>query len=117
MANFNYLEIDTDFYANKEKSPSFIYKNITDKCELNRDVWIKYFNNNVNSTHTFELSDSLGGISVIMFYVKNEDETYNVYSYDGILRIQRTIQGNNRDDSLLNLEDIIVELKDFLRNN
>ena len=103
-------------------STSFSYKCISDICDLGTDAWIRYFNNiNDHSDNAkFVINgeeNSLGGISTISIYVKNSDNTYNVYRYYGKLIVGRMTRDNVRHDVLTNIDDIILELREFLNKN
>jgi len=100
-------------------APIYSCECITNDCDLGRDVWIQYYKNEKAGTSVFTVDNSISGFPSIMLYVENDDEnisgkTYSVYRYNGILQIDRRIVGNLRHDILVNIEDIITELKSSL---
>lgn len=111
-----------DLYSLSSLSSIYSYECIFSECDIGRDVWIQYYKNEKMGTSVFSVGDSInmiGGAPTIMLYVKNNndkssDKTYSVYRYNGILQIDRTIVGNLRHDILVNIEDIVTELKSFL---
>ena len=52
-------------------------------------MWIKYYYGGTLEERTFEINGAagLGGTASIMFYVENDDGTYNVYRYNGMLTV------------------------------
>lgn len=103
-------------------SPSFSCKCVSDMSDLGVDIWIRYLSNinDYTDNDTFVINgekDSFGGISTISFYVKNSDDSYNVYRYYGKLIVDRMTHDNVRHDVLTNIDDIIAELKEFLKAN
>ena len=112
-----------DLYSLRSLSSIYSYELISVKSDdIGRDVWIQYYKNEKMGTSVFSVGDStnmMGGAPTIMLYVKNDNDkssanTYSVYRYNGILQIDRTIVGNLRHDILVNIEDIVTELKSFL---
>ena len=105
----------------RSSSTSYSYECISERCNIGRDVWIKYYKNENEGNGTFTISDSIcmmGDVPTIMLYVENDDKsngkTYNVYRYNGDLSIKRNIVGNFRHDILLNINVIVTNLKSFL---
>lgn len=99
-------------------STAFSYESISKKCNIGKDVWIKYYNSETDNEGQFTVSDSatpIGGVPTVMLYVENEDCTYNVYRYKGELVIDRRIIRNIRQDILSNIDDIISDLKEFIK--
>ena len=112
-----------DLYSLRSLSSIYSYECISVKSDdIGRDVWIQYYKNEEMGASVFSVGDSinmLGGVPTIMLYVENDndkssDKTYSVYRYNGILQIDRRIVGNLRHDILVNIEDIITELKSYL---
>lgn len=96
---------------------SFLYECITKQCDIGRDVWIQYYKNKNQVEGKFKLSDYqnlLDGDPVIVLYVKDRDNTYDVYRYSGELIIDRLIFNNISHDILENKDNIIDDLKAFL---
>ena len=72
-------------------------------------------------TSVFSVGDSInmmGGVPTIILYVEFLDnsigKTYDVYRYNGVLQIDRTIVDNIRHDVFVNIEEIVDKLKVFL---
>lgn len=97
---------------------SFSHLCISKKCNIGKEVLIKYYNNINQQEGTFTISNSImsiGSVSSIMLYVENTDKTYNVYRYNGELIINRKIVDNTRKEKLVNIDDVIENLKNFLK--
>ena len=102
-------------------APIYSCECITSYCDLGREVWIQYYKDEKMGTSVFSVGDSInmmGGVPTIMLYVEfldnSIDRTYDVYRYYGVLQIDRNIVGNLRHDILVNIEDVVDELKTFL---
>ena len=107
----------------RNSSTSYSHECITKKCDIGRDVWIKYFKNENEYSGTFTISDSncgIGDVATIMLYIENNNESnekiYDVYRYKGNLVIDRRCVGTMRQDILSNIDDILAELKPILMN-
>lgn len=103
-------------------SSAYSYGCISEKCNIDKDVWIQYYKNEAMGKTVFSIGDSInmmGDVANIMLFVENDDEsngkTYNVYRYNGELQIDRRIVGSIKHDILLNIDIIIDELKIFLK--
>jgi len=96
---------------------------ITSYCDLGREVWIQYYKDEKMGTSVFSVGDSInmmGGVPTIILYVEFLDnsigKTYDVYRYNGVLQIDRTIVDNIRHDVFVNIEEIVDKLKVFLND-
>ena len=105
----------------RSSSASYSYECISERCNIGRDVWIKYYKNENEGNGTFTISDSIcmmGDVPTIMLYLENDDKsngkTYGVYRYNGKLLIDRRIVGNIKHDILSNIDTIISDLRLFL---
>lgn len=118
MANFDLIKTVTDIRSELQASTAYSHDSITEQCGLEKEVWIKYYYGGTLEERTFEINGAvgLGGTASIMFYVENDDGTYNVYRYNGMLSVQRTIIENIKHDVITNLEDVITDLKEFIGN-
>ncbi len=103
-------------------STAYSYRSISNECNFGKEVWIQYYKNETMKNTIFSVGDSInmmGDVATIMLYVENEDEsndkTYNVYRYNGELQIDRRIVENIKHDILLNIDIIIDELRNFLK--
>lgn len=95
----------------------YSYECITKRCNIDKEVWIQYYKNEAMGNAIFPVGDSInkmGDVPIILLHVENTDKTYNVFRYKGVLQIDRRIVGNIRHDILLNVDDVIIELKLFL---
>ena len=58
----------------------------------------------------------IGGTTTIVIYIQNiqnNNDSYNVYRYNGILEVQLTVVENIHHFVLLNIDDIINKLRLF----
>ncbi|MBR4392125.1 MAG: hypothetical protein IKT08_08500 [Bacteroidales bacterium] len=95
----------------------YSYECITKRCNIDKEVWMQYYKNEAMGNAIFPVGGSInkmGDVPTILLHVENADKTYNVFRYKGVLQIDRRIVGNIRHDILLNIDDIIIELKLFL---
>ena len=115
---FKYIKIVDDL-SDITSSSAFASECLTERSNIGKEVWIKYYRNENEGASHFTVSDEdtpLGGVHTIMLYVKNEDGTYNVYGYAGKLEIDRRKVQTLSHDILLNVDGIIAELELFLDN-
>ena len=118
MANFDLIKTVEDIRSELQASTAYSNECITKQCDIGKEVWIKYYYGGTLEERTFEINGAvgLGGTASIMLYIENDNETYNVYRYNGMLTVQRTIVDNIKHDVLTNLEDVITDLREFLGN-
>jgi hypothetical protein len=118
MVSFELIKTISNIRFELQASTSFSYDCITKRCNIGKEVWIKYYYGGTLEEQTFEINGAvgLGGTASIILYIENDNEIYNVYRYNGMLTVQRTIVDNIKHDVLTNLEDVITDLKEFLEN-
>lgn len=103
---------------------SFIYTHQSISWDMGKDVWIQYYTNEEMGNSVFSVGDSINMVEkfpTILLYVENTDDstnkTYYVYRYNGELQIKRRIVGNFRHDILVNIDNILDELKNFISHD
>ena len=113
---FEFIAIVNDL-SGLYSSISFSYECLTQKCDIGKDVWIKYYQTVNQKEGTFKISASMIGRTAIIIYVENDDKTYSTYRYNGELVIDRRIVQNIKQDILVNIDSIISQFKLFLSIN
>ena len=118
MANLDLIKTVEDIRSELQASTAYSNECITKQCDIGKEVWIKYYYGGTLEERTFEINGEvgIGGTASIMLYVENDDKTYSVYKYNGMLNVQRTIVDRVKHDVLLNIETIISDLKDYPSN-
>lgn len=64
-------------------------------------------------------SKNEAGIPTIMIHVQKLEDTsdYDIYRYNGILQIDRTEYRNMVLDNIVNMDELVKHINDFLQNN
>jgi hypothetical protein len=116
MANFDLIKTVEDIRSELQASTAYSNECITKQCDIGKEVWIKYYYGGTLEERTFEINGEvgIGGTASIMLYVENDDKSYNVYKYNGMLNVQRTIADSIKHDVLVNIETIISDLINHL---
>ena len=118
MGKFHYLQN----VQNSKKdlggySPSYRAEKITLQMNIGRDVWIKYYAFDKVDNTTIEINgqEKYIGTPSIMMYISTDDETYDVYTYDGILCLTRITEDRVRQDIITNIDEVVAEFQEYLQ--
>ena len=118
MGKFHYLQN----VQNSKKdlggySPSYRAEKITLQMNIGRDVWIKYYAFDKVDNTTIEINgqEKYIGTPSIMMYISTDDETYDVYTYDGILCLTRITEDRVRQDIITNIDEVVAEFQAYLQ--
>ena len=112
MANLDLIKTVEDIRSELKASTAYSNECITKRCDIGKEVWIKYYYGGTLEERTFDINGEvgIGGTASIMLYVENDDKSYSIYKYNGMLNVQRTIVDRVKHDVLLNIETIISDL-------
>ena len=118
MEKFHYLQNVQVSKKDFAYSPSYRAEKITHQMNIGKDVWIKYYAFDKVDNTTIEINgqEKYVGASSIMMYVSNDTDSYDVYTYDGFLYLQRTTENRIRQDIITNIDEIVVEFQEYLQD-
>lgn len=51
-----------------------------------------------------------------MMYISTDDETCDVYTYDGILCLTRITEDRVRQDIITNIDEVVAEFQEYLQD-
>ena len=93
-----------------------LYKLYSDN---NKDVWLQYYfadkGDGTFDSEKFNRSN-VCYVPSTYIWIPNGDN-YDIYEYNGALKINREIKNGVINDIIVNRQDIIAEVKDYIKNN
>ena len=109
------------YYGEKrELSSTFLSDFLpVDVLKINKKILLAY--NGYCRLLQFDVNGSKSecGVPNIMIHIQEDtdSDTYDIYQYNGVLKIDRTKLGDMKLDSMLNMNEFLNDLNGFLTKN
>ena len=80
----------------------------------NNEYWLQYCHMSFRRTIRYEIGGDVMGCAAIQLIKKEGDNLFSVYKYNGTLVIDRHLENNIIDDTIVNILEIETEIQDCL---
>lgn len=98
---------------NRQINGVTIYKSIVVNIN-NQDYWIQYYNLPRQDSVCYNLTGCVHGCAAVQVIKKDNDNSYSVYKYNGIITIDRTLINNIIiNDTIVNFKRFETEIMNF----
>lgn len=121
---FEYYQSHSDitkYHGEKSSLSSVFLSGFIPQSSLNIDknILLVFYGYPSLKQFVVDGSKNEAGVPNIMIHIQrtNDSNDYDVYRYNGNLQIIRTEYGNMTLDNIVNMDELVKHINDFLQNN
>lgn len=109
------------YHGEKSSLSSVFFRDFIPQEVLNSDrtILLVFYGYSILNKFSIDGLKNEAGIPTIMIHIQrtNDSNDYDVYRYNGNLQIIRTEYGNMTLDNIVNMDELVKHINDFLQNN
>lgn len=109
------------YHGEKSILSSVFFSDFIPQEVLNSDrtILLVFYGYSILNKFSIDGLKNEAGIPTIMIHVQKLEDTsdYDIYRYNGILQIDRTKDRNMVLDNIVNMDELVKHINDFLQNN